>query len=809
MESSRRSRVAAKGSGKGDGLPQLPSSSSPHSVFHAPDDRLPDQAERREAAGLIAHGARDDFMALLRQRNQVEWEAAIPRKERPEVSNHGVQDMDALMKLLKIKPADRSNADLALIADQIRHSGIFEKLFITTLQEHAVCRILGCRVFRTKGAPVTHEGQTGGSLYFVQEGTLAMLSSRKQQVADSVDNERGTSRDSGEAGDTVSARSPSKPTDGRGDKYVLIANIIEALGVASADKTGSSDPFVTVKFGTKEETSKHCKQTLNPIWDETLRLHDVNSHVADRDSVEVSVWDHDRWGDPDFLGIAVVPLEPLFDDLHSVKRYACNLTEDSRYQAAADEAGVEYQISGTISFSLQLTTESLLAQLEMLQQKDTQAGKGKTYYTAGDFFGDEQLHGGSSPNSVIVEAPTTVLRILGEDYQSQVMPLKSNEEEHKRCFFSELTVFKHLSQEKIADICKWFRIENYKPGAVLFEQGDFREDMAFVMSGEVGVVMEVKTRQEIHGSFHMHGSAHLLAENPLLRQKKAHRDLTLLKNPDQKATKVMMKSRKTKRFFAGSLRRGDTINLLEGIQNEENQYTTIARTPAIILRALKGTYMHPDKGLMEPMRIDSLRTSGNSIISRVLCEELLARCPWFPVGRDLEGAFREQEDWKLFKQRLVSNHVFFTRREHAARGPGRNRFLQSREDVDISGLHPKMKLPPPLPELAETKLMPNTQVLKTLMKEKDTYDEYNGVTMTFKDKLQRIASKVDPPIFSHSEMRPVTPKINYNFDLIDGKRAAPRARQGQPSVLSDVTCTVDPFDAILRPPPRTAAGVPL
>ena len=81
--------------------------------------------------------------------------------------------------------------------------------------------------------------------------------------------------------------------------------------------------------------------------------------------------------------------------------------------------------------------------------------------------------------------------------------------------------------------------------------------------------------------------------------------------------------------------------------------------------------------------------------------------------------------------------------------------------------------------------------------------------MTFKDKLQRIASKVDPPIFSYSEMRPVTPKINYNFDLIDGQRAAPRARQGPTSVLSDVTCTVDPFDAILRPPPRTAAGVPL
>ena len=58
----------------------------------------------------------------------------------------------------------------------------------------------------------------------------------------------------------------------------------------------------------------------------------------------------------------------------------------------------------------------------------------------------------------------------------------------------------------------------------------------------------------------------------------------------------------------------------------------------------------------------------------------------------------------------------------------------------MSGLHPKMYREPSLPPLVRTKLLPAANALRSL--EKDTYDEYNGVTLTYPDKLKTIASQV-------------------------------------------------------------------
>jgi hypothetical protein len=132
------------------------------------------------------------------------------------------------------------------------------------------------------------------------------------------------------------------------------------------------------------------------------------------ENIDVAVWDYDTWGEPDFLGIATVPLNPLIENLHDVQNYGCRLAEDPRYQAATDEAGVDYQISGTISFTAQITTEEVLAQIESLEQNEHKSGKDKTYITAGDSFGHEQIlqaHG-TALNSIIVEQPTTALRVI-------------------------------------------------------------------------------------------------------------------------------------------------------------------------------------------------------------------------------------------------------------------------------------------------------------------------------------------------------------------------------------------------------------
>ena len=152
--------------------------------------------------------------------------------------------------------------------------------------------------------------------------------------------------------------------------------------------------------------------------------------------------------------------------------FALKLKEDARYQAAADEAGVDYDISGTICFSLTLTTEAVLAQIEQLEQGEHKAGKDRTYYTAGDTFGIEQVlqANGSAPNSVIIEQPTMALRVTADDYNSEVVPLQADETDRKREFFTELTVFRDLSEDEITILCKWFRISIYRPGQTIAEQ---------------------------------------------------------------------------------------------------------------------------------------------------------------------------------------------------------------------------------------------------------------------------------------------------------------------------------------------------
>ena len=62
--------------------------------------------------------------------------------------------------------------------------------------------------------------------------------------------------------------------------------------------------------------------------------------------------------------------------------------------------------------------------------------------------------------------------------------------------------------------------------------------------------------------------------------------------------------------------------------------------------------------------------------------------------------------------------------------------------MQISGLHPKMQCPPILPSLVKAKLITSPKALRSLEQEEDSFDEYNGVMLTYKDKLRKVASKV-------------------------------------------------------------------
>ena len=42
----------------------------------------------------------------------------------------------------------------------------------------------------------------------------------------------------------------------------------------------------------------------------------------------------------------------------------------------------------------------------------------------------------------------------------------------------------------------------------------------------------------------------------------------------------------------------------------------------------------------------------------------------------------------------------------------------------------------------QNKLIPDTKTLRSLEQEKDTYDDYTGKTLSYKDKLKQMASEV-------------------------------------------------------------------
>ncbi|XP_053320473.1 protein piccolo [Spea bombifrons] len=163
---------------------------------------------------------------------------------------------------------------------------------------------------------------------YIHSGTTSAASSAVpspgQPGSPSVSKKRHSSKS------TEAIKSHSHPITGEiqlqvnYDKHLgnLIIHILQARNLVPRDNNGYSDPFVKVYLlpgrgqvmvvqnasAEYKRRTKHVQKSLNPEWNQTVIYKNISMEQLKKKTLEVTIWDYDRFSSNDFLGEVLIDL---------------------------------------------------------------------------------------------------------------------------------------------------------------------------------------------------------------------------------------------------------------------------------------------------------------------------------------------------------------------------------------------------------------------------------------------------------------------------------------------------------------------